>query len=64
MRNWTSDIEWHPSDSNLLVATDYEGCLAIYDIRSSFAIHSIPKVHEGKVLCTTWKNANEILTGM
>ena len=64
LHSWTSDIEWHPQDSNLLVSSNYDGCLAIYDIRSSYAIHSIPQVHEGKVLCCTWKNAGEILTGM
>ena len=64
LHSWTSDVEWHPRDSNLLVSSNYDGCLAIYDIRSSYAIHSVPHVHEGKVLCCVWKNTEEILTGM
>lgn len=47
----------------MVVATDYEGCVAVYDIRSSFPLHSVPRVHEGKILSACWKSATRLLTG-
>ena len=62
-KHWVSEALWHEEDGNLVVATDYEGCVAVYDIRSSFPLHSVPRVHERKILSACWKSATRLLTG-
>jgi len=63
LRDWVSDVLWHPTNTNTLISCSYEGGISVYDIRSTFPLHSVAGVHHGKAFCECWKNENELLTG-
>ena len=60
---FVSQVAWHPVNTNLISAVDYDGSITIYDIRSTFPLHIAENVHKGKMFTGIWKDENIMLTG-
>ncbi len=51
---WISQVKWRPDSAIVLSATDYEGNVSLWDIRSNAVPLGVSEVHGGKALCVDW----------
>ena len=60
---WVSGVRWCPHQSHLLASTCYDGCVRLWDVRSSIPLHEIKSHEGGKALCVDWDGPERILSG-
>eukprot|EP01034_Spumella_vulgaris_P038911 gene38911-48049_t len=63
---WISQVKWRPDSAIVLSATDYEGNVSLWDIRSSAVPLGCNEVHGGKALCVDWvgsEGAYKVVSG-
>lgn len=51
--SWTSQVKWSPINAFIFAASNYNGEVCVWDIRSSVPV-STAEAHAGKVLCLDW----------
>ena len=60
---WISQVKWAPSNEHILSCVDYNGNVALWDIRATKPLSSI-EAHNGKGLCLDWVvGMSKIATG-
>jgi ribosome biogenesis protein YTM1 len=59
---WVSTVQFHPTRTNYFISGAYDNRIKIWDTRSTTALYTI-KIHQGKILCSTWFNNSTFLTG-
>jgi ribosome biogenesis protein len=50
---WTSQVKWSPTNAFIFAASNYNGEVCVWDIRSTVPL-STAEAHSGKVLCLDW----------
>lgn len=61
-KGWVAGVRWCPNAEHLLATACYDGCVRLFDVRSSVPLHQL-KVHEGKALCVAWDGADRLASG-
>ena len=51
--SWTSQVKWSPTNAFIFAASNYNGEVCVWDIRSTVPV-STAEAHAGKVLCLDW----------
>merc|ERR1711879_327842 len=59
---WVPSVQWHPTKTQIFSSASHDGTVKIWDMRSEFALHSIPS-HDTKALCVAWHDDETILSG-
>jgi ribosome biogenesis protein len=55
-KGWVSDVKWRPSNAYHLASTSHDGTVKLWDIRSSFPLHTVRAFgKEEKGMCLLWE---------
>jgi len=63
-RAWVSAIKWSPNQPHVLATNSYDGCVKLWDIRSSLPLHTVRAHAKGdKGLCLAFGDDNCLFSG-